>query len=179
MLELSLLGIIGLAAAYGTALWWMGRHDDVLYGDFVSPEGTATLTSTTSTSAEPASLRQQQTAPAAYQPWQAGPHRPATAHAAVPPIQTGVRPPSRTSAAPQRPMPTAPTIPSQPGENQLTTVQPLSPASLQAVTTSAQHQLPPRPIPAPARSQAPAHNDVLNSLLETIKHDLNNAVGKS
>ncbi|WP_263989983.1 hypothetical protein [Rhodopseudomonas palustris] len=76
-------------------------------------------------------------------------------------------------------MPTAPTIPSQPGENQLTTVQPLSPASLQAVTTSAQHQLPPRPIPAPARSQAPAHNDVLNSLLETIKHDLNNAVGKS
>ncbi|UYO53762.1 hypothetical protein [Rhodopseudomonas palustris] len=176
MLELSLLGIIGLAAAYGTALWWMGRHDDVLYGDFVSPEGMTTLTST---SAEPASLRQQHTAPAAYQPWQAGPHRPATAHAAVPPIETGVRPPSRTSAAPQRPAPPAPTISSQPAGNRLTTAQPLLPTPLPPVTPSAQHRSPSRPIPAPARSQAPAHNDVLNSLLETIKHDLNNAVGKS
>lgn len=63
MLELSLLGIIGLAAVYGTALWWMGRHDDVLYGDFVSPEGAATLTS-----AEPALLRQQPTSPVTNHP---------------------------------------------------------------------------------------------------------------
>ncbi|NEV78185.1 hypothetical protein DYI24_14155 [Rhodopseudomonas sp. BR0C11] len=174
MLELSLLGIIGLAAAYGTALWWMGRHDDVLYGDFVSPEGAATLNS-----AEPTPLRQQPTLPATNHSREAAPHRPAAARAAVPLVQTSVRPPSRTSAVPQRPVTPAATIPSQPAGNRVTTAQPLLPAPLPPVTPSAQHRSPSRPIPAPARSEAPAHNDVLNSLLETIKHDLNNAVGKS
>ncbi|OPF95764.1 hypothetical protein D4Q71_02155 [Rhodopseudomonas palustris] len=174
MLELSLLGIIGLAAVYGTALWWMGRHDDVLYGDFVSPEGAATLTS-----AEPALLRQQPTSPVTNHPPEAAGRPPAAMRAAIPPVRSGGRPPSRTSAVPQRPAPPAPIVESQPVGNQLTTAQPLRPSSLPPVTPSAQHQSPSRPIPAPARGQTPARDDVLNSLLETIKHDLSNAVGKS
>ncbi len=38
MFELSIFGVILLAIGYWVALWLMGRHDDVLHGDFVQTE---------------------------------------------------------------------------------------------------------------------------------------------
>ena len=38
MFEISILCVIGLAIGYWAALWLMGRHDDVLHGDFVHAE---------------------------------------------------------------------------------------------------------------------------------------------
>lgn len=38
MFELGILGVIVLAVGYWAALWWMGRHDDVLHGDFVQTD---------------------------------------------------------------------------------------------------------------------------------------------
>jgi len=38
MFEISILCVIALAVGYWVALWLMGRHDDVLHGDFVHPE---------------------------------------------------------------------------------------------------------------------------------------------
>jgi hypothetical protein len=39
MLEIGIIAIIVLAVGYWVTLWLMGRHDDVLHGDFVRPEG--------------------------------------------------------------------------------------------------------------------------------------------
>ena len=36
MFEISIFCVIVLAIAYWTALWFMGRRDDVLYGQFVN-----------------------------------------------------------------------------------------------------------------------------------------------
>lgn len=38
MFEIGILCVIGLAVGYWAALWLMGRHDDVLHGDFVHVE---------------------------------------------------------------------------------------------------------------------------------------------
>jgi hypothetical protein len=38
MFEISIFCVIALAIGYWVALWLMGRHDDVLHGDFVRPE---------------------------------------------------------------------------------------------------------------------------------------------
>lgn len=38
MFEVAIICVIALAIAYWVALWVMGRHDDVLHGDFVHPE---------------------------------------------------------------------------------------------------------------------------------------------
>jgi hypothetical protein len=38
MFEIGIFCIIALAIGYWTALWLMGRHDDVLHGDFVEPQ---------------------------------------------------------------------------------------------------------------------------------------------
>jgi hypothetical protein len=38
MFEIGLLSIIVLAVGYWVTLWLMGRHDDVLHGDFVHAE---------------------------------------------------------------------------------------------------------------------------------------------
>ncbi|MDB5579578.1 MAG: hypothetical protein JWR80_4754 [Bradyrhizobium sp.] len=38
MFELGIFSVIVLAVGYWMALWLMGRHDDVLHGDFVSAE---------------------------------------------------------------------------------------------------------------------------------------------
>lgn len=39
MFEISVFCLIVLAVGYWVALWLMGRHDDVLHGDFVHVEG--------------------------------------------------------------------------------------------------------------------------------------------
>jgi hypothetical protein len=39
MIEIGIIAIIVLAVGYWVTLWLMGRHDDVLHGDFVHPEG--------------------------------------------------------------------------------------------------------------------------------------------
>jgi len=38
MFEISIFCVILLAIVYWVALWLMGRHDDVLHGDFVHAE---------------------------------------------------------------------------------------------------------------------------------------------
>jgi hypothetical protein len=38
MFEISIFCVIVLAFGYWAALWFMGRHDDVLHGDFVEAE---------------------------------------------------------------------------------------------------------------------------------------------
>ena len=38
MFEISIFCVIVLAVGYWVALWLMGRHDDVLHGDFVHAE---------------------------------------------------------------------------------------------------------------------------------------------
>ena len=38
MFEIIIFCVIALAIGYWTALWLMGRHDDVLHGDFVQAE---------------------------------------------------------------------------------------------------------------------------------------------
>ena len=38
MFEIVTLSVIVLAIGYWVALWLVGRHDDVLHGDFVQPE---------------------------------------------------------------------------------------------------------------------------------------------
>jgi hypothetical protein len=38
MLEIGIISIIVLAVGYWVTLWLMGRHDDVLHGDFVHEE---------------------------------------------------------------------------------------------------------------------------------------------
>jgi hypothetical protein len=38
MFEISIFCVIVLAIGYWTALWLMGRHDDVLHGNFVEVE---------------------------------------------------------------------------------------------------------------------------------------------
>ena len=38
MFEIGIISIIALAVGYWVTLWLMGRHDDVLHGDFVHAE---------------------------------------------------------------------------------------------------------------------------------------------
>src|SRR5581483_1462637 len=38
MFEIGIISIVVLAVGYWVTLWLMGRHDDVLHGDFVHPE---------------------------------------------------------------------------------------------------------------------------------------------
>ena len=38
MFEIGIFCVVVLAVGYWVALWLMGRHDDVLHGDFVHPE---------------------------------------------------------------------------------------------------------------------------------------------
>jgi hypothetical protein len=51
MFEIGVICIVVLAVGYWVTLWLMGRHDDVLHGDFVHPEGA----DVSATSALPAS----------------------------------------------------------------------------------------------------------------------------
>jgi hypothetical protein len=39
MFEIGIISIVTLAVGYWVTLWLMGRHDDVLHGDFVHDEG--------------------------------------------------------------------------------------------------------------------------------------------
>ena len=38
MIEIGIIAIVTLAVGYWVTLWLMGRHDDVLHGDFVHPD---------------------------------------------------------------------------------------------------------------------------------------------
>jgi hypothetical protein len=48
MFEISIFCVIILAVGYWVALWLMGRHDDVLHGDFVHAEAGSEAVPTTS-----------------------------------------------------------------------------------------------------------------------------------
>jgi hypothetical protein len=138
MLELSIFAVIGLAAVYWTALWLMGRHEDVLHGDFVTPAA-------------------QGATPAPPEPFRPRlppelPRRPA---APRPAAAARLQPAVTTAKA------TGPVMP--------------APSMIAAPAVS------PRPEPAPAAPRpataaATAQPELLASLLETIKRDLNDAV---
>ena len=66
MFELGIFCVILLAIGYWVALWLMGRHDDVLHGDFVQTEQRP----------EPAATPSQPTSP---QPMSSQPLRPDSA----------------------------------------------------------------------------------------------------
>jgi hypothetical protein len=56
MFEIGIFCVILLAIGYWVALWLMGRHDDVLHGDFIHAEEGAEPASTSSTSLPAAAL---------------------------------------------------------------------------------------------------------------------------
>lgn len=119
MLEISILSVIGLAAVYWAALWLMGRHEDVLYGDFVTRAAAVPL----------------------------APPEPAQRPVALPKPAPIDRLPKPVDSAASRPRPDYPTP---------------QPAHL------------PADIPSPPAA-APSRDDLLASLLATIKRDLNEA----
>jgi hypothetical protein len=53
MLEIGVLSIVVLAVGYWVTLWLMGRHDDVLHGDFVHHEQGAEAAATSVFPAKP------------------------------------------------------------------------------------------------------------------------------
>lgn len=153
MLEVSILSVIAVAAAYWTALWWMGRHEDVLYGGFVT------------------------------HPVDTGARRPPEAAVSMLPAELPRRPqpaqpPAVQPSAPVRPLPAAAaaTVPAT-----RPVVIPAPPRAAPAPMPAAATQPPPLPklppSPAPFRKSAPPatepdRTEVLASLLESIKRDL-------
>jgi Ca2+/H+ antiporter len=75
MFEISIFCVIVLAIGYWVALWLMGRHDDVLHGDFVQtelgPEPAATPSQPASSqpkSSQPKSSQPKSSQPKSSQP---------------------------------------------------------------------------------------------------------------
>jgi hypothetical protein len=56
MFEISIFSVIVLAIGYWVALWLMGRHDDVLHGDFVHVEAPPEAVPTTSPASQTDSM---------------------------------------------------------------------------------------------------------------------------
>ncbi|MFZ5737303.1 MAG: hypothetical protein ACOY6K_10520 [Pseudomonadota bacterium] len=178
MLELSLIAVIGLAAIYWTALWWVGRHDDVLYGDFISSEGTAMLTAI-----EPSPRSQ----PAPVPPLPRTRRPPSLMAPTTPAPLPGTQPVAHRPAL-QQPVPQRPV--SQPSVSQPSIISPAPASALVGAGLAPPTNLtaPPASRSAPLDSTAvePPHepsrkadqHDVLASLLETIKRDLNAAAGR-
>jgi hypothetical protein len=166
MLELSLAGVIGLAAAYWTALWWMTRHEDVLYGDYVHP-------------GEDSRSRPRPPSPPEL------PRRPRIARSA-PPAPNRALPRATRPSGPDAPNPRSPIVlPAPPTRTPIAAVTHPRGATLAPLPIATPHRPAPVPLavnPAAWRPAAPtpqpAPNDVLASLLETIKRDLNDAAGK-
>ncbi|NEW93875.1 hypothetical protein [Rhodopseudomonas sp. BR0M22] len=162
MLELGLIGMIGLALLYCAVLWWVSRHRDVLYGDFVSPAEVIAAVDRIDAPRRPAAL-------------------PAIAQ------HTSAAPTAANAGA------TQPAAPVQASQVQM---QPSSAGSEPAVsgprtsgahTSGAHTREPTRLLALFGREQSPPtdtahtpqqHQDVLASLLETIKRDLSGAVSK-
>lgn len=175
MLELAILCVIALAAVYWMALWLMGRHEDVLYGSFVTPApGTA--------GNETAWPQRRETLRKPLPPEL--PRRPRVAAA---PVQGGAptvpaTEPPRPSKPP-RPLVAAPIVASAPARDHAT-----SPALPLMAAPQRPAMAPPAPLAinpgalprtAAPRSvtqpSAPPPTDVLAYLLETIKRDLSEA----
>jgi len=183
MLEISILCVIALAAVYWMALWLMGRHEDVLYGSFVSsgPAGDepaepirpilppelprrprAVLPAPRglpSPSVTSISLADQVQPPPAAGGLVNGGGAIRTPHVAV--VSTA-RPPSAPS--PVVPVAAMPMPPIGPTREPLA----VNPAALQSNRTASA---------APATHE-PSTGDVLASLLETLKRDLSEAARK-
>jgi hypothetical protein len=73
MFEISIFCVIVLAIGYWVALWLMGRHDDVLHGDFVQAELGPEPAATPS---QPASSQPKLSQPKLSQPTSSQPIRP-------------------------------------------------------------------------------------------------------
>ncbi|MCD0423190.1 hypothetical protein LOC51_38760 [Rubrivivax sp. JA1024] len=162
MLELGLIGVIGLALLYCAVLWWVSRHRDVLYGDFVSPaEGIAAVARIDAPrrpAALPAIAQHTSDAPTAAN---AGATQPAA------PVQAS---PVQVSQVQMQPS-SAGSEPAESGPH-TSGAHTREPTSLLALF--GREQSPPTNT---AHTPQP-HQDVLASLLETIKRDLSGAVSK-
>ncbi|WP_083909498.1 hypothetical protein [Rhodopseudomonas sp. B29] len=204
MLELSILALIVLAGVYWTALWLMGRHEDVLYGDFVTAVGGSAGLPPPPAPEPPPLLVPPEI-----------PRRPRGASLAVPrdmlarPAVAGkgeitagvdvarsappVPPPPSAQPSISRPIPrpsapiTAISLPSVGREPKAHAWPPAGPTRAvrqdKLTSITAPPMVPPRPafisqLAAGPRQSAPPQNDVLASLLETIKRDLGDAVSK-
>jgi len=98
MFEIGVISIVVLAVGYWVTLWLMGRHDDVLHGDFVHTEDGA---ETGATSPLP-------TRPFPAPPF---PKKPQVRPAAMKPAAMTTAPSKRPAAAP--PHAATPTLPEQ------------------------------------------------------------------
>ncbi|MFT4276409.1 MAG: hypothetical protein QM576_08640 [Rhodopseudomonas sp.] len=162
MLELGLIGVIGLALLYCAVLWWVSRHRDVLYGDFVSPTEGIAAVAIIDAPRRPASL------PAIAQHTSAAP---TTANA-------GATQPASQVQISQVQMP-----PSSAGSEPAVA----GPRTSGAHTSGAHTKEPTRSLalfgrepnsPTDTAHTPQPHQEVLASLLETIKRDLSGAVSK-
>ncbi|RJF70450.1 hypothetical protein [Rhodopseudomonas palustris] len=204
MLELSILGVMSIAAAYWLALWLVGRHEDVLYGSFVIPmpvageprpqsnraewppelprrpriaANTAAPAGTIATELRSASAEQAAASPEVLAPAAAGRQQlPLRAAMAKPDsIKPAVTNPAAPNARPQANVSAAATIPPAAAPVAQKAAAPV------AQTIASTAAPPPFAVNAGAlrRSLPAAHTppatDVLASLLETIKRDLSEA----
>jgi hypothetical protein len=133
VLEGVILGVIVLAAVYGATLWLMGRHQDVLYGRFVTP-GTP------------------------GRPFLPQDH-------STPPEPRDVPRPARSAPASSLPRPVA---------RPILAATPASAGHIPNAVTSRRQAA-----PSPPMDAAHSRDDLLASLLATIKRDLDDATRTS
>ncbi|MGO3932298.1 hypothetical protein NP284_28795 [Rhodopseudomonas pseudopalustris] len=221
MLELSILAVIALAAVYWTALWLMGRQEDVLYGSFVTPSNVTTSNQSVS-SIQPCAPLHRDFPPELPRRPRAALPAPTTTQPATTPPTTTAQAPRPSSVAPLRPAALTPPAPPaastidlaamamqanagirpQPAADSPAPPKPIVMREAQPVARAAQFPAPPAAPPlmmaqpkqplavnpaavprgmtgpgAPAAHQT-QRTDVLASLLETIKRDLNEAARK-
>jgi hypothetical protein len=98
MFEIGVICIVVLAAGYWVTLWLMGRHEDVLHGDFIHEEQCTEVVAATPLAAE------------SFPPHPPFPKKPKIVKPA-PARPSPVKPAERLSASP--PQPATPAVPEQ------------------------------------------------------------------
>jgi hypothetical protein len=96
MLEIGIISIIVLAVGYWVTLWLMGRHDDVLHGDFVHGEEGASAS---------VSADQPLPAGAAFSPRPPFPPKPVITRRSAIPSSAAIKPRPAASVAAQASLP--------------------------------------------------------------------------
>lgn len=118
MLEIGVLSIVVLAVGYWVTLWLMGRHDDVLHGDFVHHELGADAAATSIFPAKPLSRPPLSAKPFPEKSFPAKP-------AAIKPVAANPVPAKSVAARSARPLRAPPLPTSLPRSERLDTLQSL------------------------------------------------------
>jgi hypothetical protein len=178
MLEISIICVIALAAAYWMALFLMGRREDVLHGDFIRAAQSAVPNATPQPAPRAAAPRPLLQAPRPTLPQVTTPQPTGSPRAVTPAL------PAKRIEPVVMVKTVDPVQPAQPVES----LQPAASIQSRAASTRpADIMRTPRPTrttgaTAPAlrrtRPPEPAKPDILQSLLETIKRDLGDAVSR-